>query len=431
MAGSGGDGVGAGRRAGRALRGGGRKRQKRRTMALDLRDADVVETIDYFKRVGVTRNEVDAFYRVFLEVNHGSKAMKCAKLSALFRWAGVRSSRFAESLFTLVDEDCLKTGVDFRTFSIGLWNFLSLDEEHVDCLSNFFYDLTCTTLGLDGLDAGQVIAAIQDLHLGEFESEDSRLEQLYEFWDVKDAAASDQDAKLRRPVSRRDFLRMVHTHRIFIFPMVVLQRDLRRCVVNGQFWDGQREQRRQMFGKIVDIWTLLDADPDEIADLLAQIKKGQDPNYGTGAIVPEELVSVVSRHEYKVYVDSKKFAMERRDWQRKRDAREQAEDEEATQALRREKQQDGGRTKHRGGAKRSVKFDPGAPTNSATAEDDTAGSHPWGFITGSTRRRRGASRKVSAGDGQQRKRRVLDSRIGPLERFTGLSMDRIKLPKLV
>jgi len=232
---------------------------------------------------------------------HSGFAMLCEQLglkaripvAAFCGHARVKRTAFMENVFAILDEDDVGQPLDFRVFSISLWNLASLNEEYTPNLARFLYHVTAATAETDTLSRGAIRAMVQDLHGLEDGESDPRLEQLYDHWSL---GVDDDQA-----VSMTQFVTMSETHRFLTFPVYRIQREVRAMFLGPAFWDDLRMRRIRKFHSIVDIWTMLD---DEFDPTLFS-----DIDVGTAMVqVPDKLRGLCSNSDYSLYQSSHMYA---------------------------------------------------------------------------------------------------------------------------
>ena len=110
-------------------------RGKRPRRHLSLKDPENEETMEYLSKLKLSKRDADLLYTVFCDIDLDKSGN--INMKEFYKWFNMERTPFTDSIFTIMDQD-KSDEVDFREFSMVLWNYLSFT---TDGLAMFAFGL--------------------------------------------------------------------------------------------------------------------------------------------------------------------------------------------------------------------------------------------------------------------------------------------------
>lgn len=202
------------------------------------------ESYSDIKRLGLTRSEIDTFFRAFKKVD--GKGRDQILISELLNYLDINPSPIALHIFSELD---LSTEgmLNFREFTLSAWKFCSRRQEGISDMAFTMYDINDS----GDLTTNEISTMIKDCY-GEISEHNN-------IWTILEEFDTNEDSK----VSRAEFINKCSKHPVLLAPTLAFHRKLMALICgNKTFWNNiYVSSSRTMHSKAVK---MLFRTPDKI-----------------------------------------------------------------------------------------------------------------------------------------------------------------------
>ena len=175
-----------------------------------------------FRRVELREEDLDDLFTIYMKIKDKNQYPKRVDPAAICNFFGVSKSDFVVKLFDAVDFDG-NDSIDFKEFTLGLWNFLSLPSDRLPALLFYIYDPLKFKL-LDLKDLKHLLEATHGVKLSPLTLSLNSV--------MKNALVN---FKLNG-IEMNKFEEMCAEAPFITKPIVELQKKLRKKIVSTEFW---------------------------------------------------------------------------------------------------------------------------------------------------------------------------------------------------
>jgi Ca2+-binding EF-hand superfamily protein len=239
---------------------------------------------------------VDLLYTAFRQIDLSADGM--VSLGEFYDYFECPKTPFTDMLFKVLDQD--KSGdIDFKEFSIILWNYLSYD----------FKTLAAFTFSLWDTDKSQVLEKQEIIEMVTAVYGATRFAQNRRLEDVMKHLGLDGDGD----VTLKEFQWMCRRYPLLIHPAHATQRMLRERVVSERYWHKLTRRRRKLFKDCTDIWDILSDDIAWGAEAASALPGGQKAAKIVRTHVPASLAQYFSNEDWGRYTSADAYATDVRD----------------------------------------------------------------------------------------------------------------------
>jgi Ca2+-binding EF-hand superfamily protein len=196
-----------------------------------------------FDRVGLTSDGINKFWAMFTKMDVANTGF--IDLEQFYRHFHLDRSPFADRVFSVLDTDG-SGSVDFREFTLALWNFCSMDHRSLMRFSFTLFD----THGTGQVETSDMYTLVKEVYGKTFESNPKVALVL------KEATENDHGH-----ISFDEFREINKRFPNLLFPAYTFQTQLRRAALGEAFWDDQARSRAAMGGAAgaYSIWDIIQA----------------------------------------------------------------------------------------------------------------------------------------------------------------------------
>lgn len=175
-----------------------------------------------FRRIELQEDDLNILFAIYSKIKKKNPYPKMVDSKSICKYFGVNNSDFVLKLFDAVDFDG-NDSIDFKEFTLGLWNFLSLSSDFLAALVFYIYDPLKFNL-LDMKELKDLLEAVHGVKLSSFTVTLNGV--------MKNALMNNQE----NGVNTEAFGIMCIDNPIIIKPIVTLQKQLRKKIVGPAFW---------------------------------------------------------------------------------------------------------------------------------------------------------------------------------------------------
>ena len=200
-----------------------------------------------FECLQLSKRELKSIFRIFHAVSGGGEVAQNVGLAELFTHISVERTVFTERVFSIFDEDG-SDEIDFREFTIALWNFCTLSGHTLETFVFNLYDDDRS----GALSAKEVANMLKDIYGSSAETNSSSKALLEDLKDQQHRGIGFDLGKFRR---------YTHSHQAMLFPVFQLQIALRENILGTGFWLKNMKKRKEMtFDKFCPVGEFLEGE---------------------------------------------------------------------------------------------------------------------------------------------------------------------------
>ena len=175
-----------------------------------------------FRRVDLREEELNKLYTVYLKIKEKNRYPKRVDPSSICAYFGLTGLDFIVKLFDAVDFDA-NDSINFKEFTLGLWNFLTLAKDRLPALLFYVYD----TLDCDLLDEEDLKAMLEATHRVKMSPLTLSLNNVMKCVLINNTLKGVDCSKFKTMCINSPFL---------IKPIEDLQKKMRKKVLGTEFW---------------------------------------------------------------------------------------------------------------------------------------------------------------------------------------------------
>jgi hypothetical protein len=175
-----------------------------------------------FRRVELQESDLNILYAIFLKIKEKNPYPKIVNSQSICSYFGVNKSDFVLKLFDAVDFDGNES-IDFKEFTLGLWNFLSLTSDFLAALVFYIYDPLKFNL-LDMKELKELLEAVHGVKMSSFTPSLNSI--------MKTALLNNKNSG----ITPETFCVLCKDNPFILKPIVSLQKQLRKKIIGAAFW---------------------------------------------------------------------------------------------------------------------------------------------------------------------------------------------------
>jgi hypothetical protein len=175
-----------------------------------------------FRRIELVDDDLTTLYAIFLKIKDKNPYPKIVDPESISKYFNVKNSDFVVKLFAAVDFDG-NDAIDFKEFTLGLWNFLSLSTDFLPALVFHLYD----PLKFNSIDMKEFKEMLEAIHGVKLSTFTLALNNI-----MKDLLLSNKDDG----ITVEKFGLLCVDNPFIVKPIVKLQNQLRKKIVGADFW---------------------------------------------------------------------------------------------------------------------------------------------------------------------------------------------------
>ena len=175
-----------------------------------------------FRRVDLHDEDLNKLYTIFLKILEKNPYPKHVDPESICHYFGLKDSDFVVKLFDAVDFDA-SDSIDFKEFTLGLWNFLSLPMFRMPALLFYVYD----SLKCNLIDMMTLKSMLEATHAVKLSPLTVSLNNVLKSAHINNTKNGVDSAKFRS---------MCIDEPLIIKPILELQNKMRKKIVGTGFW---------------------------------------------------------------------------------------------------------------------------------------------------------------------------------------------------
>ena len=200
------------------------------------------DTIDQLEKLKLDEQDINMLYTVFAEIDVDASAT--VSREEFYDFFQCEQDEFTDAVFRVLDVD--NSGqVDFREFSLTLWNYLTFDRKSLALFAFSMFDEDKSRT----MEKSEVCRLVK-LVYGIGFNDNVRLKRVMEVLDL------DGDGE----VNADEFVLMCKQYPMLLWPAHAQQQMLRKRIIGDRFWWHVSKKRKAAFPGMTDIYEILKDD---------------------------------------------------------------------------------------------------------------------------------------------------------------------------
>jgi hypothetical protein len=193
-----------------------------------------------FRRIELQPEDVDIMYTIFSDIKRKNPPPNTIDSDSISKYFDVKSCEFLRKMFAVVTDFDGDDAINFKEFTLGLWNFLSLSTDFLPALVFHLYD----PMKLNNIDSKDFTEMLENIHGV----------KLSAFTLALNSITKKFNYEYRHGINMVNFGLLCVDNPFTVKPIVTLQHHLRKRVAGASHWKKLEFRRSASIrGKLKDI----------------------------------------------------------------------------------------------------------------------------------------------------------------------------------